>query len=123
MTASQAKAAAEEAGLSIRTVGSGDTVTSQVPSYSATVSRSSTIVLYMGENAPDETVVVPDLTGLGVSQVRQKLSALGLYYKSSGSEYATGNIVAQRQDIKGGTEVPVGTVVSVEFTDLNQLAQ
>ena len=36
---------------------------------------------------------------------------------------ASGNIAARRQDIAAGTEVPVGTVIDVEFSDLNQTSQ
>lgn len=123
MNAEQAKAAAQAEGLAVRTVGSGDTVTAQVPSYSATVSRNSTVVLYMGSEVPADTVTVPDLSNLGVWEVRVRLSNLGLYYKSSGTEYGSGNLVCRKQDIVAGTEVPVGSVISVEFSDLNQISQ
>lgn len=123
MTKNQAEQTARAAGLTVRVVGSGGTVTGQIPAYSSSVSRSSQIVIYMGEETPQNTVIVPDLTGLGVSAVRSRLNQLGLYYKSSGTEYATGNIVARRQDIQPGAEVPAGTVVSVEFSDLNQTSQ
>ncbi|MEA4919501.1 MAG: penicillin-binding transpeptidase domain-containing protein [Clostridiaceae bacterium] len=119
----QAKSAAGNAGVSVRAVGNGDTVTAQVPSYSSTVSRSSTVVLYMGSDVPQATVIVPDLTGLGVSAVKQRLAALGLYYKSAGTEYGTGNLAVTKQDTLAGSEVAAGTVISVEFTDLNQLSQ
>ncbi|MGM9639348.1 MAG: penicillin-binding transpeptidase domain-containing protein [Butyricicoccaceae bacterium] len=123
MTAAQARSAAQSAGLSVRTVGEGDVVTAQVPAYSATVSRSSTVVLYLSGEAPEETVVVPDLTGLSVSQVRSQLSALGLYYRSSGTEYGSASLVARRQDVAADTEVAKGTVITVEFSDLSQRAE
>lgn len=123
MTKAQAEAALQSAGLSVRVVGSGETVTAQIPAYSATVSRSSTVIIYMGQDAPNDMVTVPDLSGLGVSAVKSRLASAGLYYKSSGTEYASGNIAARRQDIAAGTEVPVGTVIDVEFSDLNQTSQ
>lgn len=123
LTAEQAKSAAEAAGLSVRTVGQGDAVQAQVPAYSASVSRDSTIVLYLDSQPPEGTVVMPDLTNMTVAQVKNTLQNYGLYYKSGGTEYASGNLVVRKQDVAAGTEIGVGTVISVEFTDLNQMAQ
>ena len=66
---------------------------------------------------------MPDLTNMTVAQVKNTLHNYGLYYKSGGTEYSSGNLVARKQDVPAGTEVGVGTVISVEFTDLNQMAQ
>lgn len=123
MAAAQARTAAQSAGLSVRTVGEGDTVTDQMPAYGASVSRASTVVLYLGGEAQEETVVMPDLTGMSVAQVRSRLSALGLYYRSSGTEYGAANLVVRRQDVAPETEVFKGTVIGVEFSDLSQMAQ
>ena len=123
MTREQAEASAKAAGLNIRVVGNGTVVTAQVPAFSATVSRGSTMVLYTDSDAPEGTVVMPDLTNMTVAQVKNTLHNCGLYYKSGGTEYSSGNLVARKQDVLAGTEVGVGTVISVEFTDLNQMAQ
>ena len=123
LTLDQARAAVEGAGLSVRAVGDGDTVTAQVPAFSAAVSRNSTVVLYMGGEVPEGTVTMPDLTNMTVAQVRNTMQNYGLYYKSSGTEYGSGNLVVRKQDVPAGTEIGVGTVISVEFTDLNQMAQ
>ena len=66
---------------------------------------------------------MPDLTNMTVAQVRNTMQNYGLYYKSSGTEYGSGNLVVRKQDVPAGTEIGVGTVISVEFTDLNQMAQ
>ncbi len=123
MTRDQAATSAKAAGLNIRTVGSGTVVTAQVPAFSASVSRGSTMVLYMDGEAPEDTVVMPDLSNMTVAQVRNTMQHYGLYYKSGGTEYGSGNLVVRKQDTPAGTEVGVGSVISVEFTDLNQLAQ
>jgi len=123
LTLEQAKSAAQAAGLNVRTVGSGDTVTAQVPAYSASVSRGSTMVLYMDADIPEGMVTMPDLSNMTVAQVKSTLQHYGLYYKSSGTEYGSGNLVVRKQDVAAGTEIGVGTVISVEFTDLNQRAE
>ena len=66
---------------------------------------------------------MPDLTGLSVSQVRSRLSALGLYSRSSGSEDGSASLVARRQDVAADTEVAKGTGITVEFSDLSQRAE
>ncbi len=123
LTLAEAKSTAEAAGLSVRTVGEGEMVTGQLPAFSATVSRNSTMVLYMGSEIPEGTVTMPDLSNMTVAQLRNTMQHYGLYYKSSGTEYGTGNLVVRKQDVPAGAEVGVGTVISVEFTDLNQMAQ
>ncbi|MBR5284576.1 MAG: PASTA domain-containing protein, partial [Clostridia bacterium] len=66
---------------------------------------------------------MPDLTNMTVAQVKNTMQHYGLYYKSGGTEYGSGNLVVRKQDVAAGTEIGVGTVISVEFTDLNQMAQ
>lgn len=123
MTYEQAQQAAEAAGLTIRKVGSGDVVTGQLPASSTSVSRQTTMVAYMGEDVPVDMVTVPNITGLGVWHVKDRLSKLGLFYRSQGTEYTTGAVISGRQDILPGTQVPVGTILTVEFKDLNQTSQ
>ena len=123
MTVDQAKTSAQAAGLNVRTVGNGTVVTAQVPAFSASVSRGSTMVLYTDSDAPEGTVTMPDLTNMTVAQVKNTMQHYGLYYKSGGTEYGSGNLVVRKQDVAAGTEIGVGTVISVEFTDLNQMAQ
>jgi stage V sporulation protein D (sporulation-specific penicillin-binding protein) len=103
------------ANLTYRTVGSGDTVTAQVPASGSVLANSSEVVLYMGENASTETVVMPDLTGMGKSAARQTLEDLGLYYKASGLTNNT-SAAADGQSVTAGTEVVKGTVITVHFS-------
>ncbi len=123
LTLAQAKTAINAAGLKYRTVGSGDTVTDQIPAYAAVVSRSSEVVLYMGGEKPASLVTVPDLTGMSVQTARSALANLGLFYRSSSTEFTQGNVAVRRQSIQAGTGVAAGTVIEIEFTDLNQTSQ
>ncbi len=116
MDAASAAEALESANLKYRTVGSGSTVTAQLPASGVTLANSSTVVLYMGEEAPTDTVEMPDLSGLSKSAARSTLESLGLYYKASGASTSSG-VTADGQSVSAGTEVKIGTVITVHFSD------
>ena len=75
-------------------------------------------MLYLDSASASETVTVPDLSGLTLSQVNTKVSQAGLNLSVSGAAVTGGNAVSDTQDIAAGTEVPAGTVVTVNFVDL-----
>ena len=110
-------------GLTTLTQGSGEYVTDQIPAHGAVVSQGSQIILYMGEHKPDTTVTVPDLTNMSVQRVKSALSDIGLYVQTSGVNSAGTRVVAIKQSVQAGTKVPVGTVITVEFNDLDQTAE
>ena len=118
LSLADAQAKAEAAGLTVRTVGSGETVTDQIPIQGASIPGGSEMVLYMGEAKPTDQVEVPDLSGKSPETVRQTLSNLGLYMKATGvSDYYTSSTIAAGQSIAAGTMVDRGTVVEVQFMD------
>ena len=118
LSAADAQAKAEAAGLTVRTVGDGETVTDQIPIQGASIPGGSEMVLYMGEAKPTDQVEVPDLSGKSPETVRQTLSNLGLYMKATGvSDYYTSSTIAAGQSIAAGTMVDRGTVVEVQFMD------
>ncbi len=116
MDEESAAEALTSANLKYKVVGTGTTVTAQLPSSGVTLANSSTVILYMGESAPTDTVEMPDLTGLSKSQARSTLEALGLYYKASGLS-STSGVTADGQSVSAGTSVRVGTVITVHFSD------
>ena len=118
LSLADAQAKAEAAGLTVRTVGDGETVTDQIPIQGASIPGGSEMVLYMGEAKPTDQVEVPDLSGQSPETVRQTLSSLGLYMKATGvSDYYTSSTIAAGQSIAAGTMVDRGTVVEVQFMD------
>lgn len=121
MTKMDAQSALSKAGLEYRTVGDGDTVTDQLPSMGAKIPSTAQVVLYMGGSRPQDPVEVPDVTGMSVSAARSRLEKAGLYMKGSGAVSSTGNVVASKQSVTG--QAVMGTVVTVEFTDLDQRAE
>ncbi|MCD7760469.1 MAG: PASTA domain-containing protein [Clostridiales bacterium] len=117
-TEAQAEQTLNNKKLSYRVVGSGDTVTGQIPSSGTYIPQNSTVILYMGEEAPTDEVEMPNLKGLTPDQVVDVLNDLGLYMQASGtSGYYTSTTVCTSQSISAGTSVKRGTLLTVEFED------
>ena len=112
-----AKAALKRKNLTCRTVGTGTTVTGQIPAVGATIPGNSTVILYMGEEAPVDQVIVPNLKGLTYDQAKKKLNELGLYLRASGVSYYSAATKALDQSMGAGETVDRGTVVPVRFVD------
>ena len=113
----EAQTALKESGLDVRVVGDGNTVTTQIPSSGTAIPGGSQVVLYMGVEAPTNTVTVPDLTGKSPTAVENTLEALGLYVRATGVATFTSTTRAGGQSIAHGTEVALGTVIEVQFVE------
>lgn len=108
----------KKSGFTWRTVGEGPNVTDQIPAAGATIPGNSEVVLYLGEPKPEDTVEVPDLSGMTAESARAALADLGLYLKVTGATgYYTSATVAGSQSIAAGSQVALGTVVEVRFVD------
>lgn len=112
-----AQKALKKKNLTLRTVGEGDSVTAQIPAAGASIPGNSTVILYMGEQAPADQVEVPDLTGMNYDQAKEKLNALGLYLRASGVSYYTPVTKVVEQSEAPGTLVDRGTVISARYVD------
>ena len=103
--------------LTARTIGIGEMVTGQIPAVGQTVPGMSEVLLYLGEKVPETMVEVPDFSGMNRAQATEAAGELGLYILATGSSETSPNIVATRQDIPAGTQVPSGTTIQLQFTD------
>lgn len=113
-----AKAAETLAGknLKYRTVGEGDTVKAQVPAAGSSIPGGSTVVLYLGDTAPEETGTVPDVTGLTYEAAKSRLENAGFFMRASGVSVYYGNTTtANSQSVAGGETAAIGTVINVGF--------
>jgi len=118
MTETQADQALKNKQLSYRVVGSGDTVTGQIPRSGNYVPQNSKVILYMGEEAPTDTVDMPDLRGQSPKQAIQTLNDLGLFMRATGTNgYYTSTTVCSGQSVDPGTKVRRGYVVDVQFSE------
>lgn len=111
-----AKNALEGAGFSCRTVGTGNTVTYQVPSAGVSIPGGSQVVLYLGGDAPEAQVETPALKGLTAAAAKAKLEEKGLFMRASGAvDFSSSSVTASAQSVSAGTMVSPGTVVEVRF--------
>ena len=116
LTEAEAAEKLSEKSLTYRVVGSGDTVTGQIPAEGGTLPGNSEVVLYMGVDVPTDKVTVPDFYGLTLEQAKTRAANAGLYLQIKGATSGSASS-ATSQDIAFGTEVKRGTMVTVEFTD------
>ena len=119
MTVTNAAAALEKKGLKYRTVGEGDTVTTQIPARGASVPGGSSMILYLGNAAPEESAQVPNVVGLGYDAARAKLEKAGFFMRASGTNTFYGNASkVSGQSVAAGESAALGTVVDVQFTNV-----
>lgn len=117
MTAVQARQALQQAGLSMKAVGTAETVTAQLPQAGQTLPGGSEVLVYFGDEKQDHTVTVPDFTGMTRQQASDAAGQLGLYLLPRGNPAVTHSVTATAQSVAAGTEVSTGTTIEVEFTD------
>ncbi len=117
LTGADAQKLLKKAGLTARLIGSGETVTGQIPAAGQTVPGGSQVLLYLGERPPELTVEVPDFSGMNRQQAGDAAGALGLYILVTGNDDVDTNVVVTAQNTAPGTTVSVGTTITLEFTD------
>ena len=118
LTASDAESKLKQNGLSPKLSGNGETVTAQIPAPGQIVPGGSEILLYLGDAQERETVEVPDFTGMHRQQASDAAGALGLYILVTGNDVVSHNVTVTVQSHEKGTLVPVGTTITLEFTDI-----
>ncbi len=112
---SEAKSRITAGGFNVVVKGDGDKVISQIPTAKSRLPQKGTVVLYTDEASVNSDIVeVPDLTKLTVPEVNEKASYYDLNVSIVGSN-AQGEGISYSQDIKAGSKVKSGTVISVNF--------
>lgn len=106
----------QDYGLRCRTVGTGNKVVGQIPRGGTSIPGSSTIILYLSDEAPTDEVEVPNIVGMTAAEAKEKLEALGLFLRATGVvDYTDSDVTAAEQVIEAGTMVKPGTVVEARF--------
>lgn len=118
LTGGAAERKLKEASLKANAVGSGETVTGQIPLPGQTVPGGSEVLLYLGEEPEERTVEVPDFLGLNRQQAADAAGELGLYILVKGNREVSTSVTVTAQSHEAKTQVPVGTTITLEFTDL-----
>ena len=117
LTLKEAQKLLKEQSLSAETVGSGETVTGQIPAAGESVPGGSEIILYFGEKPEEQTVKIPDFMGMNRQQASDAAGNLGIYILVSGNNEISTQVVVTAQNIPAGTEVTVGSTIRLEFAD------
>lgn len=110
-----AKAKINNIGLSYKVIGAGEKVVSQLPQAGSSVYNNGTVILYT-EQSESQTVTVPSLVGLTVSEVNNVAAASGINVEFSGS-VTSSTVKSYNQDTQPGETVPIGQIVTVYFRD------
>ncbi len=116
--ATVAEAEAAVRGFEVEIVGEGSVVRAQSPAAGTKVeSAKAKIVLYTETDMEKHTVTVPDLSGKTAVAANEALANRNLNIRIQGTNnYLSGSgAVAIAQSIPPGTEVEIGTVVTVTF--------
>ena len=116
LTLKEAEKQLKNLGLTAQTVGDGEIVTAQIPMAGNVVPGNSQVLLYMGEIPEERLVTVPDFTGMTRQQASDAAGLLGLYILVTGNDAMRAVVTAQSQSKE--TQVPVGTTIKLEFTDI-----
>ena len=98
-------------------MGTGETVTGQIPAAGQTVPGDTEVLVYLGEAPPERTVTVPDFSGMNRAQADAAAGEQGLHILITGNDDISTKVVVTSQDTPAGTEVPMGTTIQLHFTD------
>ena len=118
MPAKEAQALLKEAGLGAVCSGEAETVTQQIPAPGIQVPYGSQVLLYLGEEPAQRQVTVPDFMGLTRQQASDLAGSLGLYMQIKGNTGLESTVVVTSQSVQKDTQVPAGTTIILEFTDI-----
>lgn len=109
--------------LQYEVIGDGDTVTKQIPAAGEILTNvEGKVYLYTGGATADRTIEVPDLVDKPVTTAITTLHALGFNVHLEGvTNYATGTgATVLTQSPAAGTQLPYGSVVTLECRYLNE---
>ncbi len=110
---SDAKSLIENSGLKCKIVGDGDAVVKQSPAASQTIPTGGTVVLYTSDEK--QTVKVPDFTGKTISEANRLAAENNLNIEVAGNDSSNASVVGYKQSETAGSEVEIGTVITVSF--------
>ena len=117
MTVKEAEKILKESYLTCQTVGSGETVTGQIPAAGQNVPGDSQVLLYLGEEALQEQTEVPSFLGMNRQQAADLAASAGLYILVAGNSQIDPAVTVAKQSLAAGTAVARGSTIELTFTD------
>lgn len=114
-----AQSALTQQNLKCRIIGEGGKVVRQVPGAGEPIPKNGTVILYTDSTVEQTTVTVPDVVGLSGAQANRTILNAGLNIRVDGEKIENQGSVAISQNPPAGTQVDLGTVVTVTFATKN----
>ncbi len=102
-------------GFTVKIVGEGKTVISQMPTSNQSMPKGGVIVVYTEENAERQKAVVPDLSGLTLTEANKIAINAGFNIKIAGATQGATQMLSYKQSIPKDSELEVGSVITVYF--------
>ena len=109
-----ARISAANEGFSVKVIGSGKSVISQVPAAGQSIPKGGVVVLYTENDSKTQTVKVPSFTGLTAGAANQLAVSNGINLILSGPSQTAGATV-YKQSVEKNTEVQAGSSITVYF--------
>ncbi len=109
----EAAASLREAGLRVRTIGTGESVTNQLPAAGISLASDTEVIVYLGAEPSTDLETVPDLSGLRYEEARDTLSYYGLYIQTNSPVFADGTQRVGSQNTAPGALREHGSVIQV----------
>lgn len=109
-------------GLAARIIGSGDSVTGQLPSQGSLIAPNSSVILYTEGSPEGANESVPDINGMDMDAAQKLLTDYGLFLRRSSAGAAEGSIISA-QSIPSGSSVVRGTIIEVTLIDSSDLGR
>ncbi len=110
-----AKVRSKASGFTVKIVGNGEKVISQMPSAHQSMPKNGIIVVYTEENAAKQIVTVPNLTGLTLAEANRIAVNAGFNIKVAGTTQGAGQVLSYKQSVSAGVESEAGTIITVYF--------
>ncbi len=102
--------------MNAKVQGDGEEVIDQLPKPGSAITENSTVILYTEKTDIEDTVTVPDVTGMSMNAARNTLRNAGLNFEIIGAGYnSSEGAYAAKQSIEPGEKVAPATVIGVEF--------
>ena len=117
LSVSQAAERVRDSELRYRTIGSGDTVTDQLPAAGSAIAADTEMIIYLGAEVSQELETMPDLTGMSYQRARDTLSYYGVYIRTKSAVSDPAVQTVSSQSLEQGTQVYHGGIVEVTLID------
>ena len=96
-----------------RLIGSGTTVTAQLPLTGCVIAEGSTVIIYADASPSAALETMPGIKGLSYADAVKELSKYGVFARSNTVVRDAENQKVLTQSVKAGADIKHGTVVEV----------